>query len=135
MWTCVDLPLSSSLGSGFFCCLSFDSAHHLLTQFCNVVLFCSVIPEALKPREISGDGSLYGEQRVVADMHERKAEMAALADAFIAMPGGYGTLEELLEMVTWAQLGIHSKPVRTRFHYGPAHMLFWVGSFGPSRMA
>ncbi|GAQ90491.1 Cytokinin riboside 5'-monophosphate phosphoribohydrolase [Klebsormidium nitens] len=70
-----------------------------------------VIPEALKPREISGDGSGYGEQRVVGDMHERKAEMAALADAFIAMPGGYGTLEELLEMVTWAQLGIHSKPV------------------------
>ena len=81
----------------------------------------SVIPEALKPREISGDGSSYGEQRVVGDMHERKAEMATLADAFIAMPGGYGTLEELLEMVTWAQLGIHSKPVRTRpHHHGPA---------------
>lgn len=44
-------------------------------------------------------------------MHERKAEMARFADAFIALPGGYGTLEELLEVITWAQLGIHKKPV------------------------
>ncbi|KAK8970443.1 putative cytokinin riboside 5'-monophosphate phosphoribohydrolase LOGL3 [Platanthera guangdongensis] len=44
-------------------------------------------------------------------MHERKAEMARQADAFIALPGGYGTLEELLEVITWAQLGIHQKPV------------------------
>ncbi|KAH6557075.1 hypothetical protein KP509_1Z136400 [Ceratopteris richardii] len=52
-----------------------------------------------------------GELRVVTDMHERKAEMARHADAFIALPGGYGTLEELLEMTTWSQLGIHDKPV------------------------
>ncbi|MBA0677297.1 hypothetical protein Goari_018714 [Gossypium aridum] len=44
-------------------------------------------------------------------MHQRKAEMARQADAFIALPGGYGTLEELLEVITWAQLGIHHKPV------------------------
>jgi uncharacterized protein (TIGR00730 family) len=43
-------------------------------------------------------------------MHERKARMAELADAFIVLPGGYGTLEELLEVVTWAQLGLHAKP-------------------------
>ncbi|KAH7840503.1 hypothetical protein Vadar_017773 [Vaccinium darrowii] len=49
--------------------------------------------------------------RILADMHERKAEMAREADAFIALPGGYGTMEELLEMVTWSQLGIHKKPV------------------------
>ncbi|KAF8009045.1 hypothetical protein BT93_J0126 [Corymbia citriodora subsp. variegata] len=44
-------------------------------------------------------------------MHQRKAEMARHSDAFIALPGGYGTLEELLEVITWAQLGIHDKPV------------------------
>ncbi|KAM3368790.1 hypothetical protein ACQJBY_016986 [Aegilops geniculata] len=44
-------------------------------------------------------------------MHQRKAEMARQSDAFIALPGGYGTLEELLEVITWAQLGIHDKPV------------------------
>ncbi|KAL6982700.1 Cytokinin riboside 5'-monophosphate phosphoribohydrolase log1 [Sarracenia purpurea var. burkii] len=44
-------------------------------------------------------------------MHQRKAEMARQADAFVALPGGYGTLEELLEVITWAQLGIHDKPV------------------------
>jgi predicted Rossmann-fold nucleotide-binding protein len=48
---------------------------------------------------------------VVPDMHTRKAKMAELADGFIALPGGYGTLEELFEVVTWAQLGLHSKPI------------------------
>ncbi|KAL9319355.1 hypothetical protein ACSQ67_015872 [Phaseolus vulgaris] len=56
-------------------------------------------------------GEPIGEVRAVSDMHQRKAEMARQADAFIALPGGYGTLEELLEIITWAQLGIHSKPV------------------------
>ncbi|OAE35142.1 hypothetical protein AXG93_4461s1210 [Marchantia polymorpha subsp. ruderalis] len=68
-----------------------------------------VIPKALMPQEISGH--TVGELRAVSDMHERKAEMARQADAFIALPGGYGTLEELLEMITWVQLGIHDKPV------------------------
>jgi uncharacterized protein (TIGR00730 family) len=49
--------------------------------------------------------------RVVPSMHARKALMAELADGFVALPGGFGTFEELLEMVTWAQLGIHGKPV------------------------
>ncbi len=48
---------------------------------------------------------------MVANMHERKALMVKLADAFVALPGGYGTWEELLEVVTWAQLGLHSKPI------------------------
>ncbi|OVA07118.1 Cytokinin riboside 5'-monophosphate phosphoribohydrolase LOG [Macleaya cordata] len=56
-------------------------------------------------------GVTVGEVRAVSDMHQRKAEMGRLADAFIALPGGYGTLEELLEVITWAQLGIHRKPV------------------------
>ncbi len=51
------------------------------------------------------------ELRVVETMHERKAAMASLADAFIALPGGFGTFEELFEILTWAQLGIHSRPV------------------------
>ncbi|XP_020214287.1 cytokinin riboside 5'-monophosphate phosphoribohydrolase LOG1 isoform X1 [Cajanus cajan] len=68
-----------------------------------------VIPKTLMPREITGE--TVGEVMAVADMHQRKAEMARHSDAFIALPGGYGTLEELLEVITWAQLGIHDKPV------------------------
>ncbi|PAN45557.1 hypothetical protein PAHAL_9G127300 [Panicum hallii] len=68
-----------------------------------------VIPSALLPEEVSGE--TLGEVKVVRDMHERKAEMAKHADAFVALPGGYGTIEELLEIITWAQLGIHNKPV------------------------
>ncbi|XP_021730774.1 cytokinin riboside 5'-monophosphate phosphoribohydrolase LOG1-like [Chenopodium quinoa] len=68
-----------------------------------------VIPKTLMPREITGE--TVGEVKAVADMHQRKAEMARHSDAFIALPGGYGTLEELLEVITWAQLGIHDKPV------------------------
>ncbi|KAG2406243.1 Cytokinin riboside 5'-monophosphate phosphoribohydrolase [Vigna angularis] len=68
-----------------------------------------VIPTSLMPIEITGEP--IGEVRAVSNMHQRKAEMARQADAFIALPGGYGTLEELLEVITWAQLGIHSKPV------------------------
>ncbi|CAN1342449.1 Cytokinin riboside 5'-monophosphate phosphoribohydrolase LOG1 [Linum perenne] len=56
-------------------------------------------------------GGAIGEVKVVADMHQRKAEMAKHADAFIALPGGYGTMEELLEIIAWSQLGIHEKPV------------------------
>jgi len=67
-----------------------------------------VIPRALVAREIAHTGLT--ELRVVASMHERKALMADLSDAFIALPGGYGTLEEFCEVVTWSQLGIHAKP-------------------------
>lgn len=68
-----------------------------------------VIPTALVEREVGHTGLT--RQFIVKDMHERKAMMAELADGFIAMPGGLGTLEELFEMLTWSQLGIHSKPV------------------------
>jgi len=68
-----------------------------------------VIPEPLAARELA-HGSLT-ELRVVASMHERKATMASLVDGFITLPGGLGTLEETLEILTWAQLGIHRKPV------------------------
>jgi uncharacterized protein (TIGR00730 family) len=67
-----------------------------------------VIPRALQLRELAHAGltSLH----VVASMHERKAKMAELAEGFVALPGGMGTLEELAEILTWAQLGLHSKP-------------------------
>ncbi len=68
-----------------------------------------VIPRALLEREVGHTGLT--RQFVVKDMHERKAMMSDLADGFIAMPGGMGTLEELFEMLTWSQLGIHDKPV------------------------
>jgi len=67
-----------------------------------------VIPEHLKEKEIAHEGLT--ELFVVTDMHERKAKMAAMADAFVALPGGAGTLEEIFEAWTWAQLGHHSKP-------------------------
>ncbi|VFQ60785.1 unnamed protein product [Cuscuta campestris] len=84
-----------------------------------------VIPQALVPVEISGES--VGDVKIVADMHERKAEMAREADAFVALPGGYGTMEELLEMITWAQLGIHKKPVgllNVDGYYNPLLALF-----------
>jgi uncharacterized protein (TIGR00730 family) len=67
-----------------------------------------VIPQALVDREIGHPG--VADMRVVGSMHERKALMADLSDAFVALPGGLGTLEELFEVYTWAQLGLHSKP-------------------------
>ncbi len=67
-----------------------------------------VIPRAMVSKEVAHAGLL--DLRVVDSMHERKALMADLSDAFIALPGGIGTLEELLEILTWSQLGIHAKP-------------------------
>ena len=67
-----------------------------------------VIPQGLVDREV-GHAALT-ELRVVGSMHERKAAMAELADGFLALPGGIGTLEELVEVYTWSQLGIHAKP-------------------------
>jgi uncharacterized protein (TIGR00730 family) len=67
-----------------------------------------VIPEALLAREVAHPG--LSQLRVVASMHERKATMAELSDAFVALPGGLGTQEELFEVLTWCQLGLHSKP-------------------------
>jgi uncharacterized protein (TIGR00730 family) len=67
-----------------------------------------VIPDVIVDREIGHGGVT--ELRVVRTMHERKAAMAEQSDAFIALPGGFGTMDEFMEIVTWAQLGIHSKP-------------------------
>ncbi len=78
-----------------------------------------VIPEAMMVDGVVHPGLT--ELRVVASMHERKALMERLSDGFIALPGGYGTLEELAEMITWLQLGIHSKPcgvLNVRDYYG-----------------
>jgi len=68
-----------------------------------------VIPDFLANKELAHLGCT--ELHVVSSMHERKLLMADRADAFIAMPGGYGTLEELFEVLTWGQLGLHNKPV------------------------
>jgi len=68
-----------------------------------------IIPEFLHKREIQHQGLT--DLRVVSTMHERKALMAEEADAFIALPGGIGTFEELFEVLTWTQLGVHDKPV------------------------
>lgn len=67
-----------------------------------------VIPHSLASKELAHKGLT--ELFVVASMHERKAKMAQLADGFIAMPGGWGTIEEIFEALTWAQLGFHHKP-------------------------
>src|SRR6185295_5632911 len=79
-----------------------------------------VMPQALIDREIAHRGLT--ELRIVGSMHERKALMAELADGFIALPGGMGTFEELCEVLTWAQLGIHKKPcgcLNTLGYYDP----------------
>ncbi|CAN6463579.1 unnamed protein product [Victoria cruziana] len=98
---CIDLVYGGgSIGlMGLVSQAVYDGGRHVL----------GVIPKTLMPREITG--VTVGEVRPVSNMHQRKAEMARQADAFIALPGGYGTLEELLEVITWAQLGIHDKPV------------------------
>ncbi len=67
-----------------------------------------VIPQALVAKELAHRGLT--ELRVVDSMHQRKALMADLSDAFLALPGGFGTLEEFCEALTWAQLGLHAKP-------------------------
>lgn len=68
-----------------------------------------VIPDALVRREVAHAGLT--ELRIVDSMHERKATMASLAEGFLALPGGIGTFEELFEIWTWSQLGLHAKPI------------------------
>lgn len=75
-----------------------------------------VIPRGLFEREVGHTGVT--ELRVVESMHERKALIETLAEGFMALPGGYGTLDELCEMITWAQLGLHSKPIALLNHAG-----------------
>jgi hypothetical protein len=67
-----------------------------------------VIPRALVEKEVAHSGLT--DLRIVTSMHQRKALMADLSDAFVALPGGWGTLEEMFEILTWAQLGLHRKP-------------------------
>ncbi len=84
-----------------------------------------VIPEALVARELAHNGVT--DLRIVHSMHERKALMADLSDAFIALPGGFGTFEELCEMLTWLQLGIHQKPcglLNVAGYYDPLIAMF-----------
>jgi uncharacterized protein (TIGR00730 family) len=84
-----------------------------------------VIPEHIMSREIGHKGLT--KLHVVHSMHERKALMADLSDAFIAMPGGFGTLEEFCEVVTWTQLGLHAKPcgiLNVRGYYTPLLAMF-----------
>jgi uncharacterized protein (TIGR00730 family) len=66
-----------------------------------------VIPDTLMAKELGHGGVT--DLRIVSSMHERKAQMASLADAFLALPGGFGTFEEFCEVVTWTQLGLHAK--------------------------
>ncbi|XP_058093545.1 cytokinin riboside 5'-monophosphate phosphoribohydrolase LOG1-like [Magnolia sinica] len=79
------------------------------STFSLMAFLCRIIPKTLMCKEITGETE--GEVKPVASMHQRKAKMSRHSDAFITLLGGYGTLEELLEVITWAQLGIHNKPV------------------------
>jgi uncharacterized protein (TIGR00730 family) len=84
-----------------------------------------VIPEHLMGREVGHKGLI--KLHVVRSMHERKALMADLSDAFVALPGGYGTLEEFCEAVTWTQLGLHAKPcgiLNVLGYYSPLLAMF-----------
>lgn len=84
-----------------------------------------VIPESLMAKEVGHHGLT--ELRVVGSMHGRKALMSDLSDGFIAMPGGFGTFEEFCEIVTWAQMGLHSKPcglLNLEHYYEPLLAMF-----------
>jgi uncharacterized protein (TIGR00730 family) len=84
-----------------------------------------VIPENLMAREVGHKGLT--KLHVVRSMHERKALMADLSNAFVALPGGFGTLEEFCEVVTWTQLGLHAKPcgiLNVRGYYSPLLAMF-----------
>ena len=85
-----------------------------------------VIPQMLLEKEIAHEGLT--ELHVVNSMHDRKTMMAALSDGFIALPGGYGTLEEIIEIITWGQLRFHEKPcglLNVEGYFD--HLLAWVG--------
>lgn len=84
-----------------------------------------VIPQSLVAAEVAHEG--LSELKIVDDMHARKLAMSFEADAFVALPGGLGTLEELFEMLTWQQLGWHDKPIGvldTDAYYAPLTQLF-----------
>jgi uncharacterized protein (TIGR00730 family) len=84
-----------------------------------------VIPQVLMRREVAFERVM--DLRVVGSMHERKALMADLADGFLALPGGFGTFEEFCEIITWSQLGLHTKPcglLNVAGYYDPLLALF-----------
>ncbi|MBD1910193.1 MULTISPECIES: TIGR00730 family Rossman fold protein [unclassified Leptolyngbya] len=84
-----------------------------------------VMPEFLMAKEIGHDG--LNQLHIVSSMHERKTQMSGMADGFIALPGGYGTLEEFCEVLTWAQLGLHQKPcglLNVNHYYDPLLQMF-----------
>lgn len=84
-----------------------------------------VIPEHLMAREVGHNGLT--KMHVVGSMHERKALMSDLSDAFIALPGGFGTFEEFCEVLTWSQLGLHQKPcglLNVDEYYSPLLQMF-----------
>ena len=84
-----------------------------------------VIPQALVDWEVAHEGLT--QRHVVSTMHERKALMADLSDGFVALPGGYGTADEFFEVLTWAQLGLHNKPIgllNTAGYFDP--LLAWL---------
>jgi uncharacterized protein (TIGR00730 family) len=84
-----------------------------------------VIPQALVDHEVAHEGLT--ERHIVSTMHERKALMADLADGFVALAGGFGTADELFEILTWAQLGLHAKPIgllNTAGYFDP--LLAWL---------
>ena len=89
-----------------------------------------VMPRALVDKEIAHCGLT--ELRVVESMHERKALMADLADAFLALPGGYGTWDELCEVLTWAQLGLHRKACALLNVNGYYNALLCSSPIGPA---
>jgi uncharacterized protein (TIGR00730 family) len=97
-------------------------ANECLTNGGEVV---GVLPHFLRNKEVSHDGLT--ELHIVENMHIRKQMMYDLSDAFIALPGGYGTMDEIFEMLTWAQLGIHKKPIgllNTADYY--THLLHFI---------
>ena len=97
-------------------------AHAVLAHGGQVI---GVIPQPMVSREIWHSGLT--ELRIVPSMHARKSLMAELADAFIALPGGFGTFEEFCEMITWSQLGIHRKPcglLNVAGYYDPLLQMF-----------
>jgi uncharacterized protein (TIGR00730 family) len=100
-------------------------ADAVMTQGGTVV---GVMPQRLVDREIAHPR--LSEMHIVGSMHERKALMEKLSDGFIALPGGFGTFEELFEIITWSQLGLHQKPIGildVAGYYAPVRQLLQSG--------